>query len=71
MAEALLGPDFFSGWGIRTLVPAEKRFNPLSDHNGGVWPHDGAVIARGALKWKNKDLPLRVLCGMIGSSRKW
>jgi glycogen debranching enzyme len=68
-AASLLGPEFFSGWGIRTLVPGERRFNPMSYHNGSVWPHDGAVIARGALKWENKDLALRVLGGLLELSQ--
>lgn len=69
VAATLLATEFFSGWGIRTLVPGEKRFNPMSYHNGSVWPHDGAVIARGALKWENKELPLRVLEGLLELSQ--
>ena len=37
----------FSGWGIRTLGTGEVRYNPLSYHNGSVWPHDTALIATG------------------------
>lgn len=68
IATALLSPEFFSGWGIRTLVPAEKRFNPMSYHNGSVWPHDCAAIARGALQWEDKELALRVLSGLLDLS---
>lgn len=46
-AERLLERDFFSGWGIRTLATEEARYNPLSYHNGSVWPHDNALIASG------------------------
>jgi glycogen debranching enzyme len=64
VTEALLSPSFFSGWGIRTLVMGEKRYNPMSYHNGSMWPHDNAVIAYGALKRQDKQLPLRVLSGL-------
>jgi glycogen debranching enzyme len=47
VAQQLFGREFFSGWGIRTLGAREKRFNPISYHNGSVWPHDNALIALG------------------------
>ncbi len=43
----LLSPRFFSGWGIRTVAAGEARYNPMSYHNGSVWPHDNALIAMG------------------------
>jgi|GEM_PF-916818 len=43
-----LQPDLLSGWGIRTLSSAEPAFNPISYHNGTIWPHDNALIAMGA-----------------------
>jgi glycogen debranching enzyme len=43
----LLSPEMFSGWGIRTLGQNEKRYNPMSYHNGSIWPHDNALIASG------------------------
>jgi glycogen debranching enzyme len=46
-ARALLSEEFFSGWGIRTIATSEARYNPMSYHNGSVWPHDNAVIAAG------------------------
>ena len=69
VAQTLLGSEFFSGWGIRTLAPGEKRFNPMSYYNGSVWPHDGAMIAQGTLKWQNKLLALRVLNGLLELSQ--
>jgi glycogen debranching enzyme len=47
MATTLLAPDLFSGWGIRTISRREIRYNPMSYHNGSVWPHDNALIAAG------------------------
>jgi glycogen debranching enzyme len=47
LAEGLVAPDMFSGWGIRTMSAASPNYNPLSYHNGTVWPHDNALIAKG------------------------
>jgi glycogen debranching enzyme len=47
MADRFLEPDFFSGWGIRTLSAAHPVFNPMSYHNGSVWPHDNAIVVLG------------------------
>jgi glycogen debranching enzyme len=47
VAQGLLRPDFFSGWGIRTVARGEARYNPMSYHNGSIWPHDNALIALG------------------------
>ena len=44
VAAGLMQPRFFSGWGIRTLARGEARYNPMSYHNGSVWPHDNALI---------------------------
>ena len=46
-ARRLLEPDFFSGWGVRTLAAGQAAYHPLSYHRGSVWPHDNAVIALG------------------------
>jgi glycogen debranching enzyme len=51
VAETLLGRDSFSGWGIRTVASGEARFNPISYHNGSVWPHDNAMIALGLARY--------------------
>lgn len=47
LATRLLAPDLFSGWGIRTLGAAHPVFNPMSYHNGSVWPHDNGIIVLG------------------------
>jgi len=51
VAKGLMGPDFFSGWGIRTVARGEARYNPMSYHNGSVWPHDNALIALGFARY--------------------
>jgi glycogen debranching enzyme len=47
VAAGLMAPDFFSGWGIRTVSRRETRYNPMSYHNGSIWPHDNSLIALG------------------------
>jgi glycogen debranching enzyme len=47
MCKRLLAEDMYSGWGIRTLSGKEQRYNPMSYHNGSVWPHDNAMAALG------------------------
>ena len=50
-ADTLLGSTFFSGWGVRTLAAGEARYNPISYHNGSIWPHDNALIAAGLRRY--------------------
>ena len=47
----LLAPDMFSGWGVRTLSSEEPSYNPMSYHNGSVWPHDNSIIAAGMRRY--------------------
>jgi glycogen debranching enzyme len=47
LARQLMSPEMFSGWGVRTLASDEQRYNPMSYHNGSVWPHDNAILAEG------------------------
>ena len=54
VAEGLLGHQFFSGWGIRTVAKTETRYNPMSYHNGSIWPHDNALIALGLARYGHK-----------------
>jgi glycogen debranching enzyme len=68
IAENLLSGAFFSGWGIRTIASSEVRYNPMSYHNGSVWPHDCALIAYGLSQSERKDLPCKVLTGLFDSS---
>jgi glycogen debranching enzyme len=68
VSDLLLSPAFFSGWGIRTIVTGERRYNPMSYHNGSMWPHDNAVIAYGALRSADKMLAMRVMSGLLDLS---
>ncbi|HSJ51238.1 MAG TPA: amylo-alpha-1,6-glucosidase, partial [Actinomycetota bacterium] len=51
LTKRLLSPDMFSGWGIRTMSKAAAAYNPMSYHNGSVWPHDNALIAAGLKRY--------------------
>jgi len=51
LARRLLQPDMFSGWGIRTMSKSAAGYNPMSYHNGSVWPHDNAFIAAGLKRY--------------------
>jgi glycogen debranching enzyme len=51
VAERLMAPDMFSGWGVRTLSQDSPAYNPMSYHNGSVWPHDNAIIAAGLKRY--------------------
>lgn len=68
VAEEMLGPELFCGWGVRTVGAGEARYNPISYHNGSVWPHDNAVIASGLSKYGNKELSARILSGLCEAS---
>jgi glycogen debranching enzyme len=54
VASGLLEPSFYSGWGIRTVAQGEARYNPMSYHNGSIWPHDNAIIAQGFARYGHK-----------------
>ena len=51
VADRLMSPEMFSGWGVRTLATDMGAYNPASYHNGSVWPHDNAIIATGLLRY--------------------
>jgi glycogen debranching enzyme len=61
----LAGESFFTGWGIRTVDQREVRYNPMSYHNGSVWPHDNALIGAGLARYGHRDLAARILSGMM------
>ena len=64
----LMRPSFFSGWGIRTVAREEQRYNPMSYHNGSVWPHDNALIAAGFARYGHKSAIDRVFKGLFDAA---
>jgi glycogen debranching enzyme len=67
-ARTLLARDSFSGWGVRTVAASEARYNPMSYHNGSVWPHDNALIAYGLARYGLQEGALQVLTGLYEAS---
>ncbi len=68
VAEDMLGTDFFSGWGIRTVAMGQARYNPMSYHDGSVWPHDNSLIAEGMARYGFTDLAERVFEGLFAAA---
>jgi glycogen debranching enzyme len=68
VAHTLVSADFFSGWGIRTVGCHEARFNPLSYHNGSVWPHDNGIIAAGMARYGHREFAGRILMSLLDLS---
>ncbi|MFA5517511.1 MAG: amylo-alpha-1,6-glucosidase [Desulfuromonadales bacterium] len=64
LAETLLGENLFSGWGLRTLASNEVRYNPMSYHNGSVWPHDNALVAAGLAGYGHTAQAMRIMEGL-------
>jgi len=64
VASELLRPRMFSSWGIRTIAKGESRYNPMSYHNGSVWPHDNALIALGLARYGAMDGVERIFKGL-------
>ena len=64
----LLSPAAFSGWGVRTVAAGEARYNPMSYHDGSVWPHDNALIGAGLGRYGFRDGALKILAGLFDVS---
>lgn len=61
VAEVLMSDDMFSGWGIRTMAASSGAYDPLSYHNGAVWPHDNAIVAAGLMRYGFVDAAQTVI----------
>lgn len=68
VADTLLRPESFSGWGVRTVAEGEARYNPLSYHNGSIWPHDNSLIASGLAKYGFKNLAGQIFMSLLDLS---
>lgn len=69
LATTLLSPESYSGWGVRTVATSEPRYNPMSYHNGSVWPHDNALIALGLARNGLGHHALQLWNGMFEAGR--
>jgi len=68
VAERLLSPELFSGWGVRTLATSMHAYNPLSYHNGSVWPHDSGIVAAGLMRYGLVEQAQRVIAGLLDAA---
>ncbi len=68
VARTLMSASSFCGWGIRTIASTEARYNPMSYHNGSVWPHDNAMIASGLARYGYRAEAARIFEGLFASS---
>jgi glycogen debranching enzyme len=70
VAEHLVSPPMFSGWGVRTLASTMGAYNPISYHNGSVWPHDNAIIATGLMRYGYVEQAHRVINGILAAAAR-
>jgi glycogen debranching enzyme len=68
VAEHLLGPRLFSGWGVRTLAVGEGRYNPIGYHVGTVWPFDSSIVAWGLRRYQFKEEAARIAAGILDAA---
>ena len=68
VVDRLMGPDLWSGWGVRTMSSADGGFNPLSYHNGTVWPHDNSLIAWGLARYSRWPEAHRIIRRMLNAA---
>jgi glycogen debranching enzyme len=69
VAATLISEGSFSGWGIRTVAATEARYNPMSYHNGSVWPHDNALIAAGFARYGMREMTVEVMRALFDASQ--
>lgn len=68
--RSLMNGSSFSGWGVRTLASTEARYNPMSYHNGSVWPHDNAIIAAGFARYGFHEAAGQIFEGIFDASAR-
>jgi glycogen debranching enzyme len=69
IVDQLMGDDLWSGWGVRTMSTADAGYNPLSYHNGTVWPHDNSLIAAGLARYARWPEAQRVIQRMLTAAQ--
>jgi glycogen debranching enzyme len=69
LAGTLLDERGFSGWGVRTVAAGEARYNPMSYHDGSVWPHDNSLVGAGLARYRLKDGVQKILSGLFNASQ--
>ncbi|MDW9665603.1 amylo-alpha-1,6-glucosidase [Sinorhizobium meliloti] len=68
VVSTLMAQSSFCGWGVRTIAASEARYNPMSYHNGSVWPHDNALIAAGFVRYGFQAEAASIFEGLFAAS---
>lgn len=71
VARALTGPRLWTGWGLRTLGEGAARFDPMSYHNGSVWPHDTAIAAAGLMRYGFVAEATEMITGLLDAAHQF
>jgi glycogen debranching enzyme len=69
VAATIMGDSSFGGWGVRTVAAGAARYNPMSYHNGSIWPHDNAIVAAGLARYGMTGAALQILRAMFDLSQ--
>ncbi|HEX5108810.1 MAG TPA: amylo-alpha-1,6-glucosidase [Vicinamibacterales bacterium] len=68
-AATLMSEASFAGWGVRTVAASQSRYNPMSYHNGSIWPHDNAIVAAGFSRYGLTAAATRIMSAMLELSQ--
>ncbi|OGO73537.1 MAG: hypothetical protein A3G84_02775 [Chloroflexi bacterium RIFCSPLOWO2_12_FULL_71_12] len=71
VVHRLMQPDMFTGWGIRTLSSGYPTYNPMSYHNGSVWPHDSALVAEGFARYGMREEASAIIEGLFEAGKRF
>ena len=71
LVRRLMSPDMYTGWGIRTLSSRYPTYNPMSYHNGSVWPHDNSLIAHGFARYGHREEAAEIASALIEAGRRF
>jgi glycogen debranching enzyme len=66
-----MSPEMFTGWGVRTLASSMGRYNPMSYHNGSVWPHDSVLVATGLMRYGFVEEAQRIGTGLLDAATQF
>src|SRR5438045_1836176 len=71
VVRRLMAQDIYTGWGLRTLSSRYPTYNPMSYHNGSVWPHDSGIAAHGMSRYGFREEANEVVSGLIEAGRRF
>ncbi|HUQ42396.1 MAG TPA: glycogen debranching N-terminal domain-containing protein [Candidatus Limnocylindrales bacterium] len=71
LVRRVMEPDMYTGWGVRTLSSRYPTYNPMSYHNGSVWPHDSAIAAQGMARYGFREESSEVISGLVEAGRRF